>query len=62
MRVLLLERQDAVRIGSTKPFKVVDARGKVRRLKPGGQLDLAAGKIAAARLPLRYEAGASPLS
>ena len=35
VRVLLAERVAAVQIGSTKPFKVVDARGKVRKLKPG---------------------------
>ncbi|MDQ3067723.1 MAG: SpoIID/LytB domain-containing protein [Actinomycetota bacterium] len=60
VRVLLLEGKGAVRIGSSKPFKVVDALGKVRRHKPG-TLNVAAGKIAAARLPLRYEAGAAPL-
>ena len=61
VRVLLAERRDAIRIASTKPFRVVDARGKVRRLKPGGQR-LAAGKLAKLRFPLRYEAGASPLT
>ena len=61
VRVLLAERRAAIRIASTKPFRVVDARGKVRRLKPGGQR-LAAGKLAKLRLPLRYEAGASPLT
>ena len=35
VRVLLAERLPAVQISSTKPFKVVDARGKVRRLKAG---------------------------
>jgi stage II sporulation protein D len=60
VRVLLLEGKAAVRIGSTKPFRVVDARGKVRRFTPR-LLNLAAGKIAAARLPLRYEPGAAPL-
>lgn len=60
VRVLLLEGKSTVRIGSTKPFRVVDARGKVRRHTPR-MLDLAAGKIAAARLPLRYEPGAAPL-
>jgi stage II sporulation protein D len=60
VRVLLLEGKAAVKLGSSKPFKVVDARGKVRRLKPR-ELNLAAAKIAAARLPLRYEPGASPL-
>ena len=50
----------AVRIASTKPFRVVDARGKMRRLKPGGTT-LVAGKLAKLRLPLRYEPGAAPL-
>ena len=35
MRVLLAERLPAVQISSTKPFKVVDARGKARKLKAG---------------------------
>jgi len=60
VRVLLLEGKAAVRIGSSKPFKVVDARGKVRRFNPR-TLNLVAAKIAAARLPLRYVPGASPL-
>ena len=37
VRVLLAERVAAVQISSTKPFKVVDARGKARKLKPGTQ-------------------------
>ena len=61
VRVLLLEGEAAVRIGSTKPFRVVDARGKLRRLKPGAQ-NLVARKLAALRLPLRYEPGAAPLT
>jgi stage II sporulation protein D len=60
VRVLLAEGRPAVRIGSTKPFRVVDARGKVRKLKPGVQ-KLAAIKAAKLRFPLRYEPGASPL-
>jgi len=60
VRVLLLDGKAAVTIGSTKPFKVIDARGKVRRFTPR-MLDLAAKKISAARLPLRYEPGAAPL-
>ena len=60
VRVLLAEGVPAVEIGSTKPFKVVDARGKVRRLKPGTQ-NLVAAKIAQLRLPLRYVPGAAPL-
>ena len=60
VRVLLVEGKAAVKISSAKPFKVVDARGKVRRLKPGTRR-LVAGRIAAARLPLRYVPGAAPL-
>ena len=51
----------AVKIGSTKPFRVVDARGKVRKLKPGVQR-LVGGKLAKLRFPLRYEPGAAPLT
>ncbi len=60
VRVLLAEGKPSVKIGSTKPFRVVDARGKARKLKPGTQ-NVVAGKIAAARFPLRYEPGVSPL-
>jgi stage II sporulation protein D len=60
VRVLLAERVTAVKIRSTKPFKVVDARGKTRRLKPGVQ-NVVARKLAKLRLPLRYEPGAAPL-
>ena len=65
VRVLLLEAQPRVAIGSTKPFRVVDARGKKRRLaagtvrvRPGKQK----GKLNGLRLPLRFVAGASPLN
>jgi stage II sporulation protein D len=61
VRVLLLEGKAAVRIGSAKPFRVVDARGKGRRLQPGAQ-SVVARKLAALRLPLRYEPGAAPLT
>jgi stage II sporulation protein D len=60
VRVLLLEGRPEVKIGSTKGFKVVDARGKTRKLKAGTQ-NVRAGKIAAARLPLRFDPGAAPL-
>jgi stage II sporulation protein D len=60
VRVLLAERVPAVQIGSTKPFKVVDARGKVRKLKPGVQ-NLVALKPTKLRMPLRYAPGAAPL-
>ncbi len=43
-------------IGSSKPFKVVDARGKVRKLKPGTQ-NVVAAKLAQLRSPLRFVAG-----
>ena len=60
VRVLLAERLPAVQISSTKPFKVVDARGKVRKLKAGKQ-NLVAAKLQRLRLPLRYVPGAAPL-
>ena len=61
VRVLLAEGRAAVEIASTKPFRVVDARGKVRTLKPGAQ-KLVAARLAKLRFPLRYEPGASPLT
>ena len=60
VRVLLADGRAAVRIRSTKPFRVVDARGKARVLKPGVQ-NLVAGKLRKLKLPLRYEPGAAPL-
>ena len=60
MRVLLAEGKAAVKIGSSKPFKVVDARGKVRKLKPGTQ-NVVAAKLAQLRSPLRFVPGAAPL-
>lgn len=60
VRVLLAEGKTAVKIGSSKPFKVVDARGKVRKLKPGTQ-NVVAGKLAQLRSPLRFVPGAAPL-
>jgi stage II sporulation protein D len=61
VRVLLAEGRAAIKIGSRKPFRVVDGRGKARALKPGVQ-KLMAGKLAKQRFPLRYEAGAAPLT
>jgi SpoIID/LytB domain protein len=61
VRVLLAEGRATVKIGSAKPFRVVDARGKVRKLKPGTRA-LVGAKLAKLRFPLRYEAGASPLT
>ena len=60
VRVLLAEGRTAVRISSGKPFKVIDARGKVRKLKPGPQ-NVVAKKLAPLRSPLRFVPGASPL-
>ena len=60
VRVLLAERRPAAQISSTKPFKVVDARGKVRKLKPGTQ-NLVAAKLNGLRMPLRFVAGGAPL-
>ena len=48
--------QAAVEIGSTKPFRVVDARGKVRRLKPG-HAELVAAKLAKLALSAPLRAG-----
>ena len=58
--MLLAEGRAAVKIGSSKPFKVVDARGKVRKLKPGTQ-NVVAAKLARLRSPLRFIPGAAPL-
>ena len=60
VRVLLAAGSPAVQIGSSKPFKVVDARGKVRKLKPGTQ-NVAAARLAQLRSPLRFVPGAAPL-
>jgi stage II sporulation protein D len=61
VRVLLAEGRPVVKIGSSKPFRVVDGRGKKRTLKPGVQ-KLVADKLAKLRYPVRYEPGASPLT
>jgi len=60
VRVLLAEDRAAVKISSSKPFKLVDARGKVRKLKPGTQ-NVAATRLARLRSPLRFVPGAAPL-
>ena len=60
VRVLLAEGERAVKIGSSKPFRVVDARGKVRKLRAGTQNVLAA-RLAPLRSPLRFVPGAAPL-
>lgn len=64
VRVLLLERKARVRIGSSKPFRVVGPGGKARTLK-AATLTLAPGrpkgKLRGLALPLRFEPGAAPL-
>ena len=62
VRVLLAEGRPSVTIRSTKPFRVVDARGRKRVLKAGVQR-LAPARLAKSKLklPLRYEPGAAPL-
>jgi stage II sporulation protein D len=59
VRVLLVDGTTGVKIGSPKPFKVVDRRGKA--LKRKGTQNVVAAKIAARRLPLRFEPGVAPL-
>ena len=62
VRVLLAERRPTVRIASTKPFKVIDATGKVRKLKPGARLLVASRTLLEGlKAPLRFEPGAVPL-
>ena len=64
VRVLLLDAQPQLRVGSGKPFRVVGANGKARTLK-AQTLTLAPGrprgKLKGLRLPLRFVAGAAPL-
>jgi stage II sporulation protein D len=61
VRVLLAEGRTAAAIGSAKPFRVVDARGRTRKLKPGTRR-LAAAGLPKLRFPLRFEPGVSPLT
>jgi stage II sporulation protein D len=49
-----------VRIGSARPFRVVDARG--RKLSRKGTQNVVAARIAARRLPLRFVPGGAPLT
>ena len=60
VRVLLLERRARVRIGSSKPFRLVDARGKKRTLKRGDRM-FSVRLRRGLRFPIRVEPGASPL-
>jgi stage II sporulation protein D len=63
VRVLLLEAKDAVRVGSAKPFLVVDARG--RKLHLPARSVVVNRRFALRHLkltpPLRFEPGAQPL-
>jgi stage II sporulation protein D len=63
VRVLLVEKQDTVRVGSSSPFLVVDAKGRKLHLKAGSvvvnrKFVLRHKKL---RQPLRFEPGAQPL-
>jgi stage II sporulation protein D len=60
VRVLLLEGRPSVRIGSAKPFRVVDARGKRRVLKPGDRV-FSVARRRGLKFPIRVQPGASPL-
>ena len=63
VRVLLVEHSDAIRIGSSSPFVVVDAKG--RRLHLPARAVVINRKFVLRkkhlRQPLRFEAGAQPL-
>jgi stage II sporulation protein D len=56
VRVLLAVAQGAVTIGSKQPYRLTDGRGRSRIL-PAGRRRFVGGK-----LPLRFTAGATPLS
>ena len=60
VRVLLMEGRASVRVGSAKPFRVVDARGKKRTLKKGDR-SFSVRKRRGLKFPIRFEPGASPL-
>jgi stage II sporulation protein D len=64
VRVLLLEREPIALISSATRFRVVDARGKKRRLRPGSVAlgrRAPGGRLKGLKLPLRFEPGAGPL-
>ncbi len=61
VRVLLAEGRASVRISSAKPFRVVDATGKKRRLRSGKTVTAAGPLLRGLKGPLRFEAGATPL-
>jgi stage II sporulation protein D len=56
VRVLLREGSAFVTIGSKQPYEVIDGRGRMR-VYPAGRRRVVGG-----RLPLRFVAGAAPLS
>ncbi len=62
VRVLLGDGLGVVRISSTKPHRVIDATGKVRKLKPGTRT-LAASRqlLKGLKSPLRFDPGVAPL-
>ncbi|MDQ3992252.1 MAG: SpoIID/LytB domain-containing protein [Actinomycetota bacterium] len=64
VRVLVAEKQPRIQVSSARAFRVVDARGRKRRL-PAGTLTLVPGApkgiLKRFRLPLRFEPGAAAL-
>ncbi|HEY7794581.1 MAG TPA: SpoIID/LytB domain-containing protein [Gaiellaceae bacterium] len=59
VRVLLAEGKPAVRISSSKPFRVTDARGRTKRLR--GLQNVRAAGLKPLRSPLRFRPGGAPL-
>ncbi|MEJ7569737.1 MAG: SpoIID/LytB domain-containing protein [Gaiellaceae bacterium] len=62
VRVLLGEGLGIVRISSTKPYRVIDATGKARKLKAGART-LASSRtlLKGMKSPLRFDPGVVPL-
>ncbi len=62
VRVLLGDGLGVVRISSTKPHRVIDATGQIRKLKPGTRT-LAASRqlLKGLKSPLRFDPGVAPL-
>ena len=62
VRVLLAEGRASVSISSAKPYRVVDAAGKTRKLKPGARsLTASRTLFKGLKAPLRFEPGVRPL-
>ena len=62
VRVLLAEGKPVVAISTTKPFRVTDAKGKVRKLNPGRRTLVASRTLLKGlQSPLRFEPGVAPL-